>query len=80
MSKANGFRLSVAEKLGQVLEAVNTVKKDIKDIKDSNSEQHNLFFERINKNRESIIKLKRQPSFSQNPFKTIVSGILSFFK
>lgn len=63
-----------------MLEAMDTVKNDLKEIKESNSAQHKLFFERINKNRESIIKLRRQPSFSQNPFKTLVSGILSFFK
>ncbi len=60
MTSGNGFRLSTAQFKGKVLESLDNIKEDIREIKTDNSEQHKLFFDRIR-------KLELKPSFSINP-------------
>ena len=62
----NGFRLSTAEFKGRVIESLDNIKEDIKEIKINNSSQHNDFYKRIG-------KLERTPSMSVNPIAWIMS-------
>ncbi|KKN29217.1 hypothetical protein LCGC14_0846700 [marine sediment metagenome] len=68
MRNNNGFRLSTAEFKGRVLESLDNIKSDIKEIKVSNSNQHRDFYKRIG-------SLERQPSFSISPVAWFLSLI-----
>ena len=59
MSK-NGFKLTMAEFKGRVVESLDNIKDDIKEDRKLNREQHDAFFKRIR-------KLEQRPAFSIDP-------------
>ena len=65
---SNGFKLTMAEFKGKVLESLDNIEKNL----DSNSEQHREFYTRIR-------KLESKPSFSVRPVAWLLS-LLGFNK
>ena len=65
MVNGNGFKLSMSEFKGRVIESLDNLEKQFKE----NSEQHKMFFNRIRK-----IELK--PSLSINP----LGWLFAFFR
>ena len=57
MPSNNGFKLSMAEFKGRVIESLDNIAKQF----DMNREQHELFFRRIR-------QIEMKPSFSVKPF------------
>lgn len=68
MTEVNGFKLSMAEFKGTVVQSLEDIKEDMREIKLSNSSQHRDFYKRIG-------KLERTPSLSVNP----ISWLMSLF-
>ncbi|KKM14719.1 hypothetical protein LCGC14_1703320 [marine sediment metagenome] len=62
----NGFKVTMAEFKGKVLESLSNVEEDIKEIKLKNSEQHRDFYIRLR-------KLETRPAFSVSPMGWILS-------
>ncbi len=56
----NGFKLSTAEFKGRVIESLDNIKEDIRDIKTKNYEQHTEIFKRLR-------KIETKPSLSLRP-------------
>lgn len=64
MSKNEGFKLSMSEFKGKVIESLTNINKQF----DMNREQHEIFFKRIR-------SLEMKPSFSVNPISWFLSLI-----
>ena len=62
----NGFKMNMSEFKGKVIEKLDNLEGDVKEIKLKNSEQHREFYVRLR-------KLESKPSFSISPVGWILS-------
>ena len=74
-NNTNGFKLTMAEFKGKVLESLDSIKEDIREIKVKNSDHHKQLFERMMK----VEKETNTPTLSTHPIQWLLS-ILGYHK
>ncbi len=67
-NNTNGFKLTMAEFKGKVLEPLDSIKEDIKEIKIKNSDHHKQLFDRMMK----VEKEVTTPTVSTHPIQWVL--------